>query len=144
MLLFTVNIIAVAIVSFLQTTNVILFNGFKPNLVFALLAVLANIDKDWAKRSVLVLISALILKFSPGLAWIDVIFISTSFLIIALVDYLPWRRAINSMVAVIAGTVVIGLSSFNLSLLTLEIVTSMVSVLIFFLLFELLYAKKKT
>ena len=62
----------------------------------------------------------------------------------ALVDYLPWRRAINSIAAVIIGTIIMGLSSFHLSSLTLEIIMNVVLVIIFFLLFEFLYDKKKT
>ena len=143
MLLYIASIISIIAVSFLQTTNAVLLGGLKPNLVFALLVVLAHIDKNWTKRAVLILISALILKSSPGIVWIDIIFVFTALLAVALVDYLPWRRAINSIAAVVIGTIIINLPFFNLGPLMLEMIMNIALVIIFFSLFEVLYVKKK-
>ena len=142
MLLFFASIISLAIAAFLQTTNFFLIGLVKPNLVFALLVVLAHAYKDWTSRIFLILMPALILKFSPALAWIDIIFIATAFLIIALVDYLPWRRLINSVVSVIIGTVIIGIPSFAFGLIIKEVGINIMLVIIFFLLMEWTYAKK--
>jgi len=143
MLLFTVSTILVAAASFIQTTNFAFMGDIKANLVFALLVVIANAEKNWSKRSLLILISALILRFSPTIIWIDVIFIFTSFLMVALVDYLPWRKGINSVAAATTGTIFINLSSFDLRLVALEIAVNVIFVIAFFILFEYLYGKKK-
>ena len=71
MLPFIVSATLVIIASFLQTTNAILVLHVKPNLIFILLAVLAHINKSWLARSVVILSSALILKFSPLVTWAD-------------------------------------------------------------------------
>ncbi|OGY43878.1 MAG: hypothetical protein A2820_01335 [Candidatus Buchananbacteria bacterium RIFCSPHIGHO2_01_FULL_40_35] len=143
MLPFIVSATLVIIASFLQTTNAILVLHVKPNLIFILLAVLAHINKSWLARSVVILSSALILKFSPLVTWADVMFISSAFLVMALVDYLPWRRIINSIVAAFAGTVVIGLSYLNLRVLTLETVINTILVIMFFGAMTFVYDKKK-
>ena len=142
MLVFTVSVIALSVGAFLQTTNIFLIGLTKPDVVLALLVVIAHIHKDWTERAFLVLIPALILKFSPTLVWVDVIFIISAFFAIALVDYLPWRRAVNSMVAATIGTVAINLPSFNVGSLALELGINLVLVAIFFVIMELTYEKK--
>ena len=143
MLRFIVSVSLVTIASFLQTTNAILVWHVKPNLVFVLLAILAHINKKWLARSVIILISALILKFSPSITWTDVIFISTAFLVVALVDYLPWRKIINSVAATFVGAVVIGLSYFDLRVLALETVINTILAIISFAAITLIYGKKE-
>lgn len=133
----------VAFVSFLQTTNSIIIWQIKPNLVFALFAVLAYVNKNWVVRSVIILISAVLLKFSPIVSWADIIFVSVSLLIFALVDYLPWRRLVNSIVSLTAGTLVFGLSHLNLSILWRELAINTAAVVIFFVIIRLLYGEEK-
>jgi len=143
MLLYIVSVIALAIAAFIQTTSIFVIASIKPNLVFVLLVLFAHIYKSWPKRVLLILVSALLLKFSPTLAWIDVIFIAVAFLIMALVDYFPWRRIINSVFAVALGTVVIGVSAFSLSSIGTETALNVALVLILFLPLEFIYAKEK-
>jgi len=143
MLVFIASLVSVLLVSALQMTNIIFVGDIKPNLIFALFAVLAHYNKNWTRRGILVLLSAVIVKFSPVITWLDIIFVLILFLVIALVDYLPWRKAINSVSAVALGTVIMSLSSFNLSLLTLEIIINSVLTLIFLTIFEYSYGKKK-
>lgn len=142
MFLFIVSTIFLAAAAFLQTTNVPLIGLVKPNLVFAILVVFAHVYKDWPRRSILILLSALILKFSPSLAWADIIFIATAFLIMALVDYLPWRRLINSIAAVIIGTVIIDALPFALTPLVIGVGMNIILAALFFLLVELVYAEE--
>jgi hypothetical protein len=142
MLVFTGSIIAIAVAAFLQTANIFVVGFIKPNVVFALLVVLSHVHKDWVKRAFLVLVPALILKFSPAIAWVDAIFIATSFFVVALVDYLPWKRLINSIFAVIAGTVILGAPSFDIVALTTELVFNIILVAAFFIIFEKIYEKE--
>lgn len=143
MLLSIASAVLVALVSFVQTTNLIFVGGIKPNLVLALLGTIAHYSKNWFVRTFLILLSALILKFSPAITWIDIIFIFTALLVVALTDYLPWRRAINSVSAVVIGTIIMNLSHFNLSLIAFEMIFNAVLTLIFFIILEYSYGKKK-
>ncbi|KKU11917.1 MAG: hypothetical protein UX16_C0001G0013 [Parcubacteria group bacterium GW2011_GWB1_45_7] len=144
MLQFIVSVILVTVASFLQTTAAIIIKGgIKPNLIIVLLVVLACVNKGWTTRVGLILLSAFILKFSPWISWADVIFISTALLAMALVDYLPWRRGINSIIAVAAGTVILNPSFSDISSIVLEVIINTSLILIFLLVLEILYGKKK-
>ena len=61
----------------------------------------------------------------------------------ALVDYFPWRRIINSVFAVTVGTVVIGMPTFSLSPIVIETALNVALVLILFLPLEFIYEKEK-
>ena len=143
MLLYIVSVITIAIAALVQTTSVFVIASIKPNLVFALLVIFAHIYKSWPKRTLLILISAFLLKFSPTLAWIDVIFIASAFFIMALVDYFPWKRIINSVFAVILGTVIIGIPTLGLSSIVTEAALNTALVLILFIPLEFVYEKEK-
>jgi len=143
MLLYFVSAITLAIAAIVQTTSIFVIFSIKPNLVFALLVLFAHIYKNWPKRALLILAPALLLKFSPTLAWIDIIFIASAFLIMALVDYFPWRRIINSVFAVVLGTVIIGIPSFSLSSIATETALNIALVLILFIPLEFIYEKEK-
>lgn len=143
MLLYIVSTTVLAVAAIVQTTNIFIVYSIKPNLVFALLVLFAHIYKSWSKRALLILVPALLLKFSPTLAWIDIIFIASAFLIMALVDYFPWRRIINSVFAVTVGTVVIGMPTFSLSPIVIETALNVALVLILFLPLEFIYEKEK-
>ena len=143
MLRYIASITTLAIAAFLQTTNLLFINQIKPNLVFALLVAFAHFKKDWAERVFLILVPALILKFSPSILWTDVIFIVSAFLVMALMDYLPWRRIINSIFAVAVGTIIIGISALDLSSLLTELVYNIILVIILFSIINWVYGKTK-
>ena len=143
MLPYIVSVITLAIAALVQTTSIFVIASVKPNLVFALLCICAHIYKSWPKRALLILIPALLLKCSPTLAWIDVIFIAVAFLIMALVDYFPWRRIINSAFAVALGTVAVGVPAFNLSSIAIETALNIALILILFFPLEFIYEKEK-
>lgn len=143
MLLYIVSATVLAVAAIVQTTNIFIVYSIKPNLVFALLVLFAHIYKSWPKRALLILVPALLLKFSPTLVWIDIIFIASAFLIMALVDYFPWRRIINSVFAVTVGTVVISMPTFSLSPIVIETALNVALVLTLFLPLEFIYEKEK-
>lgn len=143
MLLYIVSVTILAVSALIQTTSIFVIASVKPNLVFALLVLFAHIYKNWPKRALLILVPAFLLKFSPTLAWIDIIFIAIAFLIMALVDYFPWRRIINSAFAVTLGTIAIGVSAFNFGLIATEIMFNIALILILFLPLEFIYEKEK-
>lgn len=143
MLLYIVSVIILATAALIQTTSIFVIASVKPNLVFVFLVLFAHIYKSWPKRALLILVSAFLLKFSPSLAWIDVIFIAVAFLVMALVDYFPWRRIINSAFAVALGTIVIGIQVFSLSVIAAEAALNIALILILFLPLEFIYEKEK-
>ena len=139
---FIVSLLVVVFGALLQTTNVFLIGAVNPNIVFPLFAIIAHIHKDWAKRSIIVLVTALILKFSPTAQWFDLVFITTSLLVIALTDYFPWKRMINSIFATAVGTIIIGFKSFEVGTLLPEILINVVLVIVFFFALEPIYVKE--
>jgi len=143
MLRYTVSVGIVAAAAFLQTTNLLFIGQVKPNLIFALLAVFAHFEKDWIRRTVLILVPAIVLKFSPLISWLDLIFITSAFLIMALVDYLPWRRAINSIFTVIISTVIIGVQNLDIRALLTELGYNVTLVIILFVIINWIYGKTK-
>lgn len=143
MLQYTASLVVLAAAALLQTTSLVFIYQVKPNLVFALLVVFAHFYKSWTKRTFLILIPALILKFSPTLSWMDIIFIASAFFIVALTDYLPWRRIINSIFTVVIGTIIIGISTLNLRILLLELTYNIILVIILFSLINWVYVKAK-
>jgi len=115
----------------------------KPNIVFAMLVVFAYAYKDWTTRSILILTSAFFLKFSPFITWIDVMFVAVAFFIIALSDYLPWKRIISSIAAVTLGTIIMSTPVFSINSLAIEIGANAALVILFFPIVKLLYEKEK-
>ncbi len=144
MLAFIVSLVLVILASLLQITNFLLIGGIKSNLLVALFATLAHLDKNWIRRAILVFSSAFILKFTPYLTWVDLIYVSTAFFIFALVDYLPWKRLVNSLAAGITGTLILSVSFFHLKAFTLETLMNVILVIVFFVFLEIFYEGKKT
>ena len=144
MLAFIVSALALSGAAFLQTTSVLIIGFVKPNIVLALLAVLAHEHKSWTERLFLVLIPAFVLKFSPLIGWPDVIFIVSALLTLALVDYLPWRKLLNSLSATAVGTLAVNLYSFNVTSVSIELFINLILVVFFFVVVELINEKKAT
>lgn len=136
MLVFIASFLAAALIAFVQTTNWLLLGAIiKPNLILATLIVLALINPSWIRRAVLVAAAALILKFTPGFAIADLIFVSAALLSILLLDFLPWQGSVNLFTAVVAGTVIMNLQHLALLPLAYEIILNL---LIAFILYTLL------
>lgn len=96
---FAVNSILVALVSILQTTNVFNIEGIKPNLALVLLLVIGIYEEKWPRRIILIFISMLFLKLSVYPDISIIVFGSLSALGIGIIDYLPWRKELNGIIA---------------------------------------------
>lgn len=138
---FIVSAALVGGVSFLQLVASPAF-GAKPNFALIVLVILAGYHKDWIARGILVLVAALILTFEPVISWTDAAFAVSAFFSMALVDYLPWREVLNAAVAVLLGTLVIHLASFNIQLFLAELGINALITLILFWLIQLVYEKE--
>jgi len=143
MLLFLISCALTVGLSILQTTSAVIFFGIKPNFVFALFVVIAGLEKDWLKRIAIVLLSLIMIRFTPSISWFDLIFVSTSLLIFALVDYLPWKSFITSIASVVIGTAIIEFSYHEVSRILLEILMNSVIVVLFLGIFKLTNGKKE-
>lgn len=142
MLQFIVNIALVTLSGLLQSTSLFWGFGIKPNLVIPTLAVIANIEKSWRKRIVLILVSLLSVKFAPRLDLGDLLFVITAFLTTILVDRLPWQKLINTLVASFAGVLIIDALSLNLKTIFSSSVVSVFITMLLYLIYEIVYAKK--
>ncbi len=143
-MIFIASLIVTIGASLLQGTNLMMFGIVKPNLPLALLPVLATLDRSWIRRSILILTSALILKFSPGLEWLDIIFIGSLYIAIFLIDYLPWRQILNLVIGVMIASVMLNLISFNLLPLIYELAFNIVLASIFLGITKLIYAQRNS
>lgn len=139
MLVFIGSLVLVAISAFIQMTNWMLISAaIKPNLLFVVLVVLMTLNPNWIKRLILILVAVLIIKEIPGILGITLshlIFVSAALIATILLDILPWQRTINTLVAVVAGTLIINLQYFTLLPVTFELALNL---LLAFILLNLL------
>ena len=136
MLVFTASLILTAVVAFIQTTNwILLGNIIKPNLILVTLVTLTLINPSWIRRTALITTAALILKFTPGLALLDFIFVGAALVAILLADFLPWRQPVSLLVAILVGAVMINADHLSLLPLIYELILNL---LLGFILFNLL------
>ncbi|MDP3991585.1 MAG: hypothetical protein Q8P66_01625 [Candidatus Colwellbacteria bacterium] len=136
MLVFTASLILTAVVAFIQTTNwILLGNIIKPDLILVTLVTLALINHSWIRRTALITTAALILKFTPGLALLDFIFVGAALVAILLAGFLPWRQPVSLLVAILVGTVMINVDHLSLLPLIYELILNL---LLGFILFNLL------
>ena len=136
MLVFTASLILTAVVALIQTTNwILLGNIIKPNFILVTLVTLTLINPSWIRRTTLIATAALILKFTPGLAFLDFIFVGAALFAILLADFLPWRQPVSLLLAILVGTVMISVDHLNFLPLIYELI---LNVLLGFILFNLL------
>ena len=138
MLIFIVSFIITAVLGFVQTTNWLLLGAIvKPNLILTVLIVLASINPSWTKRIILVLTAGVIVKFTPGFAALDLIFIGAALFSIFLLDFLPWQGPVNMLTATVAGTVVMNLERLAVLPIASEIVLNLLFAFILYTLIKL-------
>ena len=143
MLVFTASLILTAVVAFIQTTNwILLGNIIKPNLILVTLVILALINHSWIRRTALITTAALILKFTPGLALLDFIFVGAALLAILLADFLPWRQPVSLLVAIPIGTVILSVDHLSFLPLIYELILNLLLGFILFNLLKLVYVSE--
>ncbi|MBI2013024.1 MAG: hypothetical protein HYS88_01050 [Candidatus Colwellbacteria bacterium] len=143
MLVFTASLILTAVVAFIQTTNwILLGNIIKPNFILVTLVTLTLINPSWIRRTALIAAAALILKFTPGLAFLDLIFVGAALLATLLADFLPWRQPVSLLVAILAGTVMINADHLSLLPLIYELILNLLLGFILFNLLKLVYVSE--
>lgn len=143
MLVFTASLILTAVVAFIQTTNwILLGNIIKPNFILVTLVTLTLINPSWIRRTALIAAAALILKFTPGLAFLDLIFVGAALLATLLADFLPWRQPVSLLVATLAGTVMINADHLSLLPLIYELILNLLLGFILFNLLKLVYVSE--
>jgi hypothetical protein len=145
MLQFIVNFLIIVFGALIQITNVAFISTLKPNIVLACLVAISVFQKDWIGRSILILMAEIILTFQPTFGWMDLVLISTFALTMALVDFLPWKKIINIILAVIFGTTILNITlHFSFMLFLKEAIMNTILAILVFWLIELIYAKTST
>ena len=140
-------VLLIVVLSFLQVAGISVFDA-KPNL--ALVAVIAAsffISDIW-EGFLLILISALILKFGPAVGNKDILIFSLlGALAVLLRNRLPWQATINFLILIILGTLcfylILSPSLIPSSILLKEIVYNVISGMLIFALLSWLKIKKK-
>lgn len=94
----------VVCLTFLQTINFAIFS-VKPNLALVAIIIVAFFIANIWEVFLLVILSALILKFSPGFSGEILIFSLITFTAIVIRKYLPWHLIINILFLIIVATV---------------------------------------
>lgn len=121
MLIFLTSLGATLFFGILQNTYLLSVAGIKPNLILVIALAYAFVEKDWLKRSAIILTALFTLAISPygGIGFI--ITATALFLSVALVDTLPWKALANTLVALVLGTFVINLERFGIGIFTVEL-----------------------
>ena len=118
---FIASSLLVAVSAVLQTTSLIFINGIKPDLTLSALAVIYVLERGWPKRVFCILIAGTILKITPQPNIQMWLFIVSAFVVAVFVDYLPWKKQINFVFAIVAGTMAVNASSFIISRVAIEL-----------------------
>lgn len=115
MLVFFTSALVVVLGALIQNSNFAIL-GVKPNLVLVVILAFGLLDKDWLKRSILVLLAIVTLIIEPAMSMETVLVTAIFFLVLALGDFLPWRDIANSAFALVIGTLLININGFQLGI----------------------------
>lgn len=129
---FIANVFIVILVSLFQLSNYAFIGEIKPNIVLALLIVISLVYTSWTERILLILVSAVILKFGDGFDLQNTIFIISSILSMGIVDKLPFAKLTNAISALLISTLAINLVHLNFIILTTEAFYNLALLLLFF------------
>jgi hypothetical protein len=139
---FIISLLLVAALALIQLTNWFSVANLKPNLILALLASLTLFEPNWLKRSIFIFTAVFLLKFSPTLNWLDLILLLSLYLVMVLIDNLPWLKPVNLLVALVAGTILLNLDNFRPALVFPELIGNIFLSFLFFSLLKLIYGEK--
>jgi len=95
-------ILLVGLLTFFQVLGFSVF-GVKPNLALAVVIAASFFIASFWEGFLLVVLAALILKFSPGFAMEILVFALIGVGAIIIKNYLPWRNFLNNLFLVVAG-----------------------------------------
>lgn len=122
-----ISIVLVASAALIQITNYFSVGNIKPDLSLVFILAIALKRKEWIIRLILVLIAALILKFSVSLDAQLILFIMSAVLGMIILDYLPGTQAINFVFAIAAATIFTNISTnFNFNAIFTEMIYNVI------------------
>ena len=136
MLVFFTSLGAVFLGALIQNSSFAIL-GVKPNLVLVVILAFGLLEKDWLKRSILVLLGMATLIIEPSLGLKTMLTMAIFFLALALIDFLPWKEIANSASALSIGTLLINISGFQLGVFFMEAAYNLSLLGLFVLLFTL-------
>jgi len=135
MLIFSTSLFLVVSGALIQNSHFVLW-GVKPNIVLTAIVAAAIFEKDWLRRSIVVLLGASLLALEPSFGFETLFALAIFFLALALVDFLPWQRLPNGLVAIAIASLAINLNGFQLGVFTIELIYNLILFLLLFALFE--------
>ena len=131
MLLFILSFLTITALSLGQFNQVFTINGIQPNLALVFLIVYAFFEKDWLRRSALVLLAVFILNFEPVINFQTLFLILVFFISVAMVDYFRWQPPLNAVLVSILATLLINLDPFNFWVMIAELKYNLAALAVF-------------
>ena len=115
------SLLAIASAALIQNTNLLEFWTIKPNISLIFVIIFGSLEKNFLGRLILIFTAASILKFYSGIEIQNILFIITAFGTLLLVSYLPWKKSVNILMAILIGTVTMDLINFELAVAIKEL-----------------------
>ncbi len=143
MFFFALNFFLVAVFSFGQLNYLFVFQGTQINLALVAILVFSLFEKDWLRRSALILLAALVLSFEPVLGLDTVLVVAILFLSVFLLDILKWEPALNIVLTVFIATVLTNAGNFNVGAILTETILSLLFAIPLALLMNLVFSRFK-
>ncbi len=135
---FIVSIIVIVLGALTQFTSVASIYGVKPNIVLILLLIFSSTYTNWLERSILIFISALMLKFGSGLETQNILFIVSSCVGVMITDKFPFPKLINLTLALLTATFIINILDFEFWRVILEFSYNILIILLSFGIYKFL------
>ena len=141
MLLFALSSLLIFLFSLGQLNHFLEIGGVQPNFGLALLITYAFFEKDWLRRSALILFTIFLLNFEPVFNLETLFIIISLFVLVALVDYIKWQPLLSAISITVVGTIIMNLYTFQLEVVLMEIIYNLICIAVFALL--LIFIKTK-
>ncbi|MBU2101648.1 hypothetical protein KKH05_02945 [Patescibacteria group bacterium] len=142
MLLFIFSLLIVSLLSLGQLNHFLEIGGIQPDFGLVFLVTYAFFEKDWLRRSALILLTIFLLNFEPIFNLETLFIITILFVSVALVDYIKWQPVLSGTSIVFIGTVFMNLYTFQPKVVLLETIYNFIYIGIFALL--LVFIKTKS
>jgi len=144
MLLFISSFLLIWVFSLSQLNQLFAIQGIQPNISLAILVVYAFMEKDWLRRSALVLLTIFLLNFSPTLGLEAIFTMIVLFIVLTLVDYFKWQPTLSAVIIVLIATILLNAFSIRPGVILIESIYNVFLVGLFGLLLSFINSKRSS
>jgi hypothetical protein len=143
MLSFALNLFFVAVLSFGQLNHLLTFWGIQTDLVLVSIIIFSLFEKDWLRRSALILLAVIILSFEPAFSLNTLVTIIVFFMSIFLLDVLRWEPFFNTILTIIISTTLINASALRAETIAIETALNLLFAVILALCMNIFVSRSK-